>query len=73
MKIKKREANGQIIATTNADSIILTDEQSGLDVSIVAELHLTKKRFKKTSLNLVQILHEKYFKSLLTTILSLQS
>lgn len=32
MNIKKTEANGHIIATANADSIILTDEQSALDV-----------------------------------------
>ncbi|WP_147534566.1 DUF4180 domain-containing protein [Bacillus marasmi] len=32
MNIKKTEANGHIIATAQADSIILKDEQSALDV-----------------------------------------
>ncbi|MFA1710724.1 DUF4180 domain-containing protein [Peribacillus frigoritolerans] len=32
MNIKKTEANGHIIATANADSIVLTDEQSALDI-----------------------------------------
>lgn len=32
MNIKKTEANGHIIATANTDSIVLTDEQSALDI-----------------------------------------
>jgi hypothetical protein len=32
MNIKKTEANGHIIATANTDSIVLTDEQSALDL-----------------------------------------
>lgn len=32
MKIKKAEANGHIIAIVDADSILLKDEQSALDL-----------------------------------------
>jgi hypothetical protein len=80
MNIKKIEANGHIIATANADSIVLTDEQSALDIIMTISsktgsnrIVLNKEAILEEFLSLVQNLQERSFKNLLITILNLQS
>lgn len=80
MIIKTTEANGHIIATANTDSIVLTDEQSALDIIMTissktgsSRIALNKETISEDFLSLVQNLQERSFKNLPTTILNLQS